>query len=246
MLLPCFCQASTCLAGFGVYNPPRSQSFAVLGPDLVDFLISSDLYGWFSWDILESMWSLRRRCHGVMVQNSSDHKCGIIFTNPSWAIRGKPSQTSTIFIVPNPTHDPHPSESWGYVWIIGYAERVMSYDLGVSKNNGTPKSSILIWCSLINHPFWGTSIFGNTHLQLGTFQWFFSSWCQWWARLVKKSLGILVYSNCWFYHGEKILDKIHHESSLHSTLIHSVFCCVFFLHRSDDIDKNHLHPWNLT
>ena len=28
-----------------------------------------------------------------------------------------------------------------------------------SKNNGTPKSSILI------HPFWGTPIFGNTHIQ---------------------------------------------------------------------------------
>ncbi len=27
-----------------------------------------------------------------------------------------------------------------------------------------PKSSILIGFSLINHPFWGTTIFGNTHL----------------------------------------------------------------------------------
>ena len=37
-------------------------------------------------------------------------------------------------------------------------------DLGVSKNSGTPKSSILIGFSIINHPFWGTPIFGNTHL----------------------------------------------------------------------------------
>ena len=29
---------------------------------------------------------------------------------------------------------------------------------------GTPKSSILIGFSLINHPFWGTTIFGNTHI----------------------------------------------------------------------------------
>ena len=36
--------------------------------------------------------------------------------------------------------------------------------LGVSKNRGTPKSSILIGFSIINHPFWGTPIFGNTHL----------------------------------------------------------------------------------
>ena len=36
--------------------------------------------------------------------------------------------------------------------------------MGVSKNNGTPKSSILIGFSIINHPFWGTPIFGNTHM----------------------------------------------------------------------------------
>ncbi len=37
--------------------------------------------------------------------------------------------------------------------------------LGVSQNRGgPPKSSILIGFSLINHPFWGTTIFGNTHL----------------------------------------------------------------------------------
>ena len=29
--------------------------------------------------------------------------------------------------------------------------------MGVSKNNGTPKSSILIGFSIINHPFWGFS-----------------------------------------------------------------------------------------
>ena len=36
--------------------------------------------------------------------------------------------------------------------------------MGVSENNGTPKSSILIGFSIIYHPFWGTSIFGNTHI----------------------------------------------------------------------------------
>ena len=39
-----------------------------------------------------------------------------------------------------------------------------STDMGVSKNNGTPKSSILIGFSIINHPFWDTPIFGNTHM----------------------------------------------------------------------------------
>ncbi len=40
--------------------------------------------------------------------------------------------------------------------------------MGVSKNNGTPKSSILIGCSIINHPFWGTPIFGNTYISLSS------------------------------------------------------------------------------
>ena len=39
--------------------------------------------------------------------------------------------------------------------------------MGVSKNSGTTKSSILIGFSLINHPFWGTPIFGNTHSDSG-------------------------------------------------------------------------------
>ena len=37
--------------------------------------------------------------------------------------------------------------------------------MGVSKNRGTPISSpILIGFSMINHAFWGTPIFGNTHM----------------------------------------------------------------------------------
>ena len=35
--------------------------------------------------------------------------------------------------------------------------------MDVSENSGTPKSSILIGCSITNHPFWCTPIFGNTH-----------------------------------------------------------------------------------
>ena len=34
--------------------------------------------------------------------------------------------------------------------------------MDVSENSGTPKSSILIGFSIINPPFWGTPIFGNT------------------------------------------------------------------------------------
>ena len=36
--------------------------------------------------------------------------------------------------------------------------------MDVSENSGTPKSSILIGFSITNHPFWGTTIFGNTHM----------------------------------------------------------------------------------
>ena len=36
--------------------------------------------------------------------------------------------------------------------------------VGVSKNSGTPKSSILVGFSIINHPFSRTPIFGNTYI----------------------------------------------------------------------------------
>ena len=36
--------------------------------------------------------------------------------------------------------------------------------MDVSENRGTPKSSILTGFSIINHPFWGTTIFGNIHI----------------------------------------------------------------------------------
>ena len=48
--------------------------------------------------------------------------------------------------------------------------------MGVSKNNGTPKSSILIGFSIINHPFWGTPIFGNTPIYI------YTNWCIGWNR----------------------------------------------------------------
>ena len=41
--------------------------------------------------------------------------------------------------------------------------------MGISKNIGTPKSSILIGFSIINHPFWGTPLFGNTHVYIYIF-----------------------------------------------------------------------------
>ena len=51
-------------------------------------------------------------------------------------------------------------------WALLYSTDVSSWIyLVVSKNRDTPKSSILIGFSIINHPFSGTPIFGNTHLE---------------------------------------------------------------------------------
>ena len=36
--------------------------------------------------------------------------------------------------------------------------------MDVFENSGTPKNSILIGISIINHPFWSTPIFGNTQV----------------------------------------------------------------------------------
>ena len=37
--------------------------------------------------------------------------------------------------------------------------------MDVSENSGTPKSSILIGFSIIDNPFWGIPIFGNTQIE---------------------------------------------------------------------------------
>ena len=60
----------------------------------------------------------------------------------------------------------------GWLWHLNHGSSPRDLGLtplktymGVSKNRGTPKSSILIGFSIINHPFWGTPIFGNTHME---------------------------------------------------------------------------------
>ena len=49
-------------------------------------------------------------------------------------------------------------------WTNAAILRKKVIEVGVSKNSGTPESSILIGFSIINHPFWGTTIFGNTQV----------------------------------------------------------------------------------
>ena len=48
---------------------------------------------------------------------------------------------------------------------LGCPFSIFEMHMDVSKNRGTSKSSILIGFSLINHPFWGTPIFGNIHIR---------------------------------------------------------------------------------
>ncbi len=55
--------------------------------------------------------------------------------------------------------------------LVGWEESVQWFNIipiipymGVSKNRGTPKSSILIGFSIINHPFLSILIFGNIHI----------------------------------------------------------------------------------
>ena len=59
---------------------------------------------------------------------------------------------------------PVPRPSWGYPWNIQSMWNFIYIYMGVSVNGGTPKSSILIGFSFINHPFWGTTIFGNINI----------------------------------------------------------------------------------
>ena len=47
--------------------------------------------------------------------------------------------------------------------LVTYQDFTSTKHMDVSENNGTPKSSILMRCFIINHPFWGTFIFGNTY-----------------------------------------------------------------------------------
>ena len=75
-------------------------------------------------------------------------------------------------LAPSQAHEAHADMSTTGAGLLarsqrGDQNRVFQNHLGVSKNRGTPKSSILIGFFLIkfiNHPFWGTTIFGNTHL----------------------------------------------------------------------------------
>ena len=77
--------------------------------------------------------------------------------------------------------------------------------MGVSVNGGTPRSSILIGFSIINHPFWGTTIFGNTHMYSGyqrrSFIWESN-------RTFQKSTSILNGGSFWMMINPLLLKKV--------------------------------------
>ena len=58
-----------------------------------------------------------------------------------------------------------PIGAWGGPFAM-YQIVSVTHIMGVSENRGTPKSSILIGFSIINHPFWDTTILGNTHVRI--------------------------------------------------------------------------------
>ena len=77
--------------------------------------------------------------------------------------------------------------------------------MGVSLNGGTPESSILIGFSILNHPFWGTTILGNPHINL-----LFGSWrgkysiysyhiFEWIKSRSLKYCALLVYTHIYIY-----------------------------------------------
>ena len=54
--------------------------------------------------------------------------------------------------------------------------------MDVSENSGTPKSSFSMRFSIINHPFWGTPIFGNIRMFLEGFKYRISRGTCWMAQ----------------------------------------------------------------
>ena len=57
--------------------------------------------------------------------------------------------------------------SWGAILVAIYYVSQGNPQMEVSWNGSTPKSSILIICSIINHPFWVPLVFLNEKTALG-------------------------------------------------------------------------------
>ena len=83
----------------------------------------------------------------------------VFFPSPSPSSRTESLQPGSRS---NIHHHHHP------LWWFHVTCHIFGPNMRVSENSGTPKSSILIGFSIINHPFWGIPIFGNTHICKGS------------------------------------------------------------------------------
>ena len=115
--------------------------------------------------------------------------------------------------------------------ILSEKEKKKEKHVGVSKNSGTPKSSILIGFSLINHPFWGKTpyFWFNTHvskklwvsLWLGFFRVGLQShrWTKVWGEAFRENPSVP-----WQQNSYGLNDKIPQEILLMEEILHHLGC----------------------
>ena len=100
--------------------------------------------------------------------------------------------------------------------------------MGVSKNNGTPKSSISIGFSIINHPFWGTPIFGNTHI-LYVNDYHNAAYCEasWLHEFFRDFVAAIASSHLGFSGGsfKEILMKVSDQKIIEHLACRIACCC---------------------
>ena len=114
--------------------------------------------------------------HAFCKNRAIDETWKILLLGPTILIRKRHFRESCLHVPvthgpqqdwPKYTKQKYPPTMWRKE-LVAYATGLRGVKwkkhLGISKNMGTPKSSILIGFSTINHPFSGTPIFGNTHI----------------------------------------------------------------------------------
>ena len=106
------------------------------------------------------------RPHETIMHNTTPRAAG---RRETFLLRGAQFYHKAPHLAPSATE-------WHDQVRLGLVLKVWDY-MDVSENNGIPKSSILIGFSIINHPFWGTPIFGNTYdASMGRLYIYISTW----------------------------------------------------------------------
>ena len=125
--------------------------------------------------------------------------------------------------------------SWLYE---GWNPTIVLY-MDVSENSGTPKSSILVGFSIINHPFWGTTIFGNIHIAIPSSPNITMSHQKTHPHVSKNPLIAQVRRNtCCDW---TILDSLKNISQVGSFPQVRVNIKIIWNHQLDKLTKHHLH-----